>query len=105
MAVKAIRHLIANEEEFLVKRKVTCIQAHGLLRFPCLLLFQAVEKEFNVWFRLRHRNVLPLYGMTNGFGPLPAFVCPWADNGTLSEYLEKFETKLDLKRRMTLVCG
>ncbi|KAI9571670.1 kinase-like protein, partial [Boletus coccyginus] len=64
---------------------------------------QAVEQELNVWVGLKHRNVLPLYGITGGFGPLPAFVCPWADNGTLSDYLEKFETQLDLKDRMTLL--
>lgn len=72
--------------------------------FLLIRLFQAVEQELNVWFGLKHRNVLPLYGMTDGFGPLPAFVCPWADNGTLSEYLEKFETQLDMKKRMSLVC-
>ena len=67
-------------------------------------LFQAVAQELNVWVGLQHRNVLPLYGITDGFGPFLAFVCPWADNGTLSEYLEKFETQLDLMKRMILVC-
>ncbi|KAG8214125.1 kinase-like domain-containing protein [Butyriboletus roseoflavus] len=84
VAVKVVRPGIANKEEFLVKGK-------------------AIEQERNVWFGLDHPNVLPLYGTTMGFGPFAAFVCPWADNGTLSEYLEKFETELDLNRRMTLL--
>ena len=67
-------------------------------------LLQAVKQEFDVWVGLNHQNILPLYGITDGFGPFPAFVCPWADNGTLSEYLEKCETLLDLKTRMTLAC-
>ncbi|KAH0828068.1 kinase-like domain-containing protein [Lanmaoa asiatica] len=84
VAVKAIRAVIVAEEEYPVKLK-------------------AVQQELSVWVGLRHRNVLPLYGITSGFGPFPAFVCPWADNGTLSEYLEKPETQLDLKRRMKLL--
>ena len=68
-------------------------------------LFQAIERELKVWVGLNHRNVLPLYGITGGFGPFPAFVCPWAHNGTLSEYLEKSEARLGLKDRMILVCS
>jgi hypothetical protein len=36
-----------------------------------------------------HVNILPLYGYTYGFGPFPAFVSPWAENGTLAVYVER----------------
>ncbi|KAF8552207.1 kinase-like protein, partial [Imleria badia] len=62
-----------------------------------------VEQELNIWVGLNHPNVLPLYGITLGFGPFPAFICPWAHHGTLSEYLEKFKAQLDLKKRLTLL--
>ncbi|KAN0091371.1 Protein kinase-like domain containing protein [Tylopilus felleus] len=84
VAVKALRPMIANKKEYQVKKK-------------------AVDQELNVWGGLTHKNILPLYGVTHGFGPFLAFVCPWAENGTLSEYLEKFETQLDLKKRLTLL--
>ncbi|KAF8134425.1 kinase-like domain-containing protein [Boletus edulis] len=84
VAVKAIRPVFANDEEYQAKRR-------------------AIERELKVWVGLKHQNVLPLYGITEGFGPFLAFVCPWADNGTLSEYLEKFESQLDLKKRIALL--
>ncbi|KAF8552202.1 kinase-like protein [Imleria badia] len=84
VAVKAVRPVVANEKEYQVKQK-------------------AVEQELNVWVGLNHPNVLPLYGITLGFGLFPAFVCPWAHHGTLSEYLEKFDARLDLKKRLILL--
>ncbi|KIJ05048.1 hypothetical protein PAXINDRAFT_50441, partial [Paxillus involutus ATCC 200175] len=59
-------------------------------------------RELNIWARLKHHNILPLYGVTDGFGPFPAFVSLWAENGTLTEYLEHRE-QLDLERRLALL--
>ncbi|KAF9220662.1 hypothetical protein BS17DRAFT_311708 [Gyrodon lividus] len=50
----------------------------------CKRLFRETE----VWKRLKHLNILPLFGVTFGFGPLPALVCPWMDNGTITGHLE-----------------
>ncbi|KIJ06635.1 hypothetical protein PAXINDRAFT_56263, partial [Paxillus involutus ATCC 200175] len=44
-------------------------------------------RELSIWARLHHENVLPFYGIAFGFGPLPAIVGPWAENGTLGDYL------------------
>ncbi|KAF8835360.1 kinase-like protein [Paxillus ammoniavirescens] len=44
--------------------------------------------EVHIWIRLDHPNVLRLYGITDGFAPLPALVSPWVENGTLTRYLD-----------------
>ncbi|KAF9245250.1 kinase-like domain-containing protein [Melanogaster broomeanus] len=44
-------------------------------------------RELSIWARLHHENVLPFYGIAFGFGSLPAIVGPWAQNGTLGDYL------------------
>ncbi|KIJ07234.1 hypothetical protein PAXINDRAFT_103044 [Paxillus involutus ATCC 200175] len=44
--------------------------------------------EVHIWIRLDHPNVLQLYGVADGFSPLPALVSPWVENGTLTKYLE-----------------
>ncbi|KAF9241806.1 kinase-like domain-containing protein, partial [Melanogaster broomeanus] len=66
-------------------------------------LVQAVRHEIDIWAKLKHRNILPLYGVTDHFGPFLALVCPWAENGTLTEYLEKYRTELDLASRLSLL--
>ncbi|KIJ06620.1 hypothetical protein PAXINDRAFT_91732, partial [Paxillus involutus ATCC 200175] len=46
-------------------------------------------RELSIWARLDHANVLPFYGIAFEFGPLPAIVGPWAENGTLGGYLAR----------------
>ncbi|KAF9241777.1 kinase-like domain-containing protein, partial [Melanogaster broomeanus] len=46
-------------------------------------------RELSIWARLHHENVLPFCGIAFGFGPLPAIVGPWAQNGTLGDYLAR----------------
>lgn len=48
-----------------------------------------LSRELQLWRRLHHENILPLYGFTNNFGPFFAMVCPWVPKGTLNNYLEK----------------
>ncbi|KAF8842584.1 kinase-like protein, partial [Paxillus ammoniavirescens] len=40
------------------------------------------------WKTLVHKNILPVYGATFEFGPLPSLVCPWMDGGSLTHHLE-----------------
>jgi hypothetical protein len=54
-----------------------------------------------VWARLSHENILPLEGLTEGYGPLPALVVPWMENGSLNTYLTRVvelsrDNKLDM---------
>jgi len=50
----------------------------------------------------RNDNVLEVYGMATGFGPLPSFVSPWMYNGTLTSYLER-KPNLPYQKRLTIV--
>ena len=56
-----------------------------------------------MWKNLSHNNVLSLFGTTSGFGPFPAMVCPWLENGTLTSYLERCGAGLEILRILALV--
>lgn len=45
-------------------------------------------REAKIWATLEDVHILPLLGLTLGFGPLPALVCEWVENGPLYHYLE-----------------
>ncbi|KAG2144100.1 kinase-like domain-containing protein [Suillus bovinus] len=61
-----------------------------------------IRREVYVWVRLLHDNILPLEGVTEGFGPLPAFVTPWMENGSLNDYLKR-EVGLSWERKLSMV--
>ncbi|OJA11923.1 hypothetical protein AZE42_06143 [Rhizopogon vesiculosus] len=84
VAVKSIRGQVVDEEE--AKKK-----SRRLLR------------ELKVWSRLRHDNIVPLYGTASGFGPFVALVCPWYKNGSLSSYLESVGDALSVVDRFRLL--
>ncbi|KAJ8587881.1 kinase-like protein, partial [Rhizopogon salebrosus TDB-379] len=50
---------------------------------------QRLEHELQQNTQLKHRNLLPLMGITRGFGPLPALVSPWMHNGSLTMLLDR----------------
>ncbi|KAF9245045.1 kinase-like domain-containing protein, partial [Melanogaster broomeanus] len=60
-------------------------------------------RELNIWGRLRHENVVLLLGTVSGFGPLPSMVCPWIPNGSLANYLKRWDKRLDTSHRLVLV--
>ncbi|KAG2340783.1 kinase-like protein, partial [Suillus weaverae] len=64
--------------------------------------WQEVRREAYVWIQLLHDNILPLEGVTEGFGVLPAFVSPWMKNGTLHDYLKR-EVGLSWERKLSMV--
>jgi hypothetical protein len=59
--------------------------------------------DFHKWKPLRHDNILPLSGITYGFGPVPAIVSPWMSNGSLSTYLDKNYDSLSAAHKFGLV--
>jgi len=59
--------------------------------------------DFSKWKQLKHDRILPLYGVTYGFGPAPAIVSPWMHNGSLSIYLDKHYNDLTQTHKFTLV--
>ncbi|KIJ68023.1 hypothetical protein HYDPIDRAFT_165760 [Hydnomerulius pinastri MD-312] len=66
-------------------------------------MWKMLYRELSIWARLRHENIIPFYGVAFDFGPFPAFVCPWAANGTLNQYLTE-HVSLGLVDRLNLLC-
>lgn len=84
IAVKSIRVLSATDTKIL--------EAIG----------KRVRREAYVWIQLEHDHILPLDGVTlaEEFGPLPALVSPWMEEGSLEEYLNlKFSELSDLRKK------
>ncbi|KAG1799065.1 kinase-like domain-containing protein [Suillus variegatus] len=48
-----------------------------------------IRREAYVWITLEHENILTFIGVVDGFGPLPALVSPWMENGSLDDYLKR----------------
>ncbi|KAH7871132.1 uncharacterized protein C8R40DRAFT_1122895 [Lentinula edodes] len=85
VAVKVIRSNYGNpENEIILKRRLA--------------------RELDVWKQLNHPNILPLYGITSGFGPYDSLVCPWMENGSVSRYMEKWGDILSMTDRLQLLC-
>jgi hypothetical protein len=66
---------------------------------------QGIRREAYVRMQLLHDNILPLEGVTvaNTFGPFPALVSPWMENGALDHYLNR-EVGLSWERKLNMVC-
>jgi len=62
-----------------------------------------VRRELKVWGRLEHDCILPLWGVANDFGPYPAMICPWVDNGTLTSFLELRQDMLSSQDKFSLL--
>lgn len=50
---------------------------------------QRIRREAYVWITLEHENIVAFNGVIDGFGPLPALVSPWMENGSLDSYLKQ----------------
>ncbi|KAG2126831.1 kinase-like domain-containing protein [Suillus clintonianus] len=68
VAVKSLRILDLSEEAIKALRK-------------------RIYREVRAWTTLHHKNIHRFFGTTSGFGPLPAFVTPWMERGSLTDYL------------------
>ncbi|KAG1873590.1 kinase-like protein [Suillus subalutaceus] len=62
-----------------------------------------IKRELKICAKLKHANILPVYGYTYGFGPFLAIVSPWAENGSLSDYLEPEGVAFTLVRRFRIL--
>ncbi|KAG1765984.1 kinase-like domain-containing protein, partial [Suillus placidus] len=60
-----------------------------------------IRRKVYGWIQLSHDNILPLEGVTEGFGPLPALVTPWMENGSLNDYLKR-EVNLSLEKKFNM---
>ena len=64
---------------------------------------QRIRREIGNSAGLRHRNILPVYGYSLGFGLLVAIVTPCAENGSLAHYLEHRGATLSTRARFWIV--
>ncbi|KAG2140917.1 kinase-like domain-containing protein [Suillus bovinus] len=62
-----------------------------------------VRREAYVWIKLKHDHILPLDGVIEEFGPLPALVSPWMKEGSLNDYLKREFSGLSDPRKQELV--
>ncbi|KAG2116134.1 kinase-like domain-containing protein [Suillus clintonianus] len=64
---------------------------------------QMLLKEYYVWLKLKHTNIVRFYGMTSTFCVHPAMVTAWMRNGTLTEYLAQQYSYLKPRDRFCLI--
>ncbi|KAM6497357.1 Protein kinase-like domain containing protein, partial [Amanita muscaria] len=52
------------------------------------LFVKKIVRELSLWCSIQHENVLPLLGIVriNDDTNIPAFVCPWMENGNAKEF-------------------
>ncbi|KAG7442683.1 uncharacterized protein BT62DRAFT_935709 [Guyanagaster necrorhizus] len=62
-------------------------------------------RELNMWKKLDHPNILPLLGVVSDFGRYDAMICPWLDNGCVTQYMERCGDLLSMTDRLQLLCG
>ncbi|KAG2351115.1 kinase-like domain-containing protein [Suillus spraguei] len=66
-------------------------------------IIERLEHDLQRNTQLKHPNLLPFLGVTQGFGPLPAIVSPWMDKGSLTMLLERDFRKLTLTRMLQIL--
>lgn len=48
-----------------------------------------LRRESETWWKLKHGNILPLYGFAEDFGSYGALVSPWCSRGSVGLYLRQ----------------
>jgi serine/threonine protein kinase len=105
VAVKSMRIEIADEVS---KDRITQVRSPlplctTLAKTPCTTASQILLRDYQARKQLQHENLLPLLGFSYEFGPLPAMVSPWMNNGSLTTYLGKNFTELTSERKFQIV--
>jgi serine/threonine protein kinase len=73
------------------------------LVIPRVEISQRILRELKTGAKLLHRNILPVYGYTYGFGMFVAMVSPWAEKGSLTAYLQLENGTLTTVRQFEIV--
>lgn len=67
------------------------------------ILSKRIERELKIWCTLKHANILELLGVAFEPGHVVSMICPWMEEGNLTNYLEKHHGTLSLKAQFKLV--
>ena len=64
-----------------------------------------IRRELGIWKRLSHPNIVPFLGTVSGFGRVgnTSLVSSWMPNGTLQDFLLKYDNELMVAHRLQLV--
>ncbi|KAG2096974.1 kinase-like domain-containing protein [Suillus discolor] len=68
-----------------------------------LTIIKRFFREITLWLKLEHKNIVPLWGVADGFGSLPALVAPWLENGALTGYLQREHERLSYNEKFALL--
>lgn len=81
---------------------IYCLSFHGAVN---LTGFQMIRRELGIWKRLSHPNIVPFLGTVSGFGRFgnASLVSSWMPNGTLQDFLLKYDDKLTVAHRLQFV--
>jgi serine/threonine protein kinase len=60
-------------------------------------------RDLQLWQELEHKNVVPVYGVVQDFGPIIAMVMPDVGDINLTRYLNQIGDELTLSTRFMLV--
>ncbi|KAL5490400.1 hypothetical protein ACEPAI_5233 [Sanghuangporus weigelae] len=62
-----------------------------------------LNQELNIWKKLRHVHIIPLYGVVLEMGRYPSMISPWMQNGNASKFFDGQDVKRTLARRLKLL--
>ncbi|KAG2340782.1 kinase-like protein [Suillus weaverae] len=68
-----------------------------------LKIINRLFREIKLWLELEHENIVPLWGVADDFGSLPALVSPWLENGALTGYLQREYEMLSYNKKFALL--
>ncbi|KAG1808532.1 kinase-like domain-containing protein [Suillus variegatus] len=68
-----------------------------------LTIIDRLFRELTLWLKLEHKNIVPLWGVADGFGSLPSLVSPWLENGALTGYLRRVHERLSYNEKFALL--
>lgn len=66
-------------------------------------VLRRLRREVRVWHQLRHKHVVPMFGICEGFGEFPSMVSAWYENGHVMAYLQNLGKAATVQRRLKLL--
>ncbi|KIM29279.1 hypothetical protein M408DRAFT_121808 [Serendipita vermifera MAFF 305830] len=80
--------------------KVAIKVIRNLTALDSVTMHKRLRREMDVWWKLDHPNVVPLWGYTDDMGPLPSMISPWYENGNASSYVQKQRLSIEFKLQL-----